>query len=166
MRSPFPRISSQPQPCPANSGHTTTPTSSPRPPTTTSGSSAGIMSSRTVGSYRKMLLVSAPSPSQASERGALGLPPFMRRSGPLEMCAVTESKRKFPGFEDSMSLRESPPVGKRSIQGKNSEVCTGLGQNLGSVRMVIDPITQEPRRNQRSKEFGMSALTGTVRKCE
>jgi len=82
------------------------------------------------------------------------------------MAFDTQSKRLLPKWEERMSEHRSSPSGKKWLTGTSSPVFNGLGFGIGAVRKVIDPISGEPRSNNRSKERTLQDATGSVRKFD
>ena len=83
----------------------------------------------------------------------------------MTVAASIDAKKKYPNHERLMSLTPQPPAGKRTIAGGTSPVCMNPLGPVGSVKVVIDPLTNAPRANFKSDEYCMKMLTGSVRKC-
>jgi len=93
-----------------------------------------------------------------------GLQPFLKQCGGMTVAASIDAKKKYPNHERLMSLTPQPPAGKRTIAGGTSPVCMNPLGPVGSVKVVIDPLTNAPRANFKSDEYCMKMLTGSVRK--
>jgi len=94
-----------------------------------------------------------------------GMPPALRRVGPLLMTARVDNTRKYPGREQELSLKQPRVEGKRTVEGPSSQTCTGLGPGVGNVKTVLNEEGVSMRQN-RSKEQPMHELTGRVKKFD
>lgn len=94
-----------------------------------------------------------------------GLPPMLKRVGPLVMTARVDNTRKFPGLEEKLGSKFLRPEGKRPIGGPISETATGLGKDVGNVRRILNDDGSSVRCN-RSKEMELHEATGRVKKFD
>jgi len=95
-----------------------------------------------------------------------GLPPCLVDTGAMTVAVLTDKKKKLPDHEIEMSMRPPPIEGKRALSCANSPTCDNPLGPVGSVRVVMNPHTGRPRRDFKTKEYGMEMQTGCVRKFD
>merc|ERR1712196_149138 len=95
-----------------------------------------------------------------------GMPPVLKRLGGIAVTAKVDVTRKYPDKEAEYAMRPEPVSFKRALSCKMSETATGMGQNIGNVRRIMDERTGENVRARRSKEQSFEEETGSKKKFD